>query len=88
MHRGTPILLKRIGRRIAEAREARGLTQEKYAELLKVAPRYLQRIEAGEENLTVDSLVKLAAKLKMTPAEFFAMPERPRRRAGSRNLRD
>lgn len=82
MHPRSAPLLKRIGRRVAEAREARGLTQEKCAELLKVTPRYLQRVEAGEENLTIDSLVKLGAKLKVDPADFFVMPVTPTPRPG------
>jgi transcriptional regulator with XRE-family HTH domain len=38
---------------VAERRRAYGLTQEQLAEKLDVSLKYLQRVEAGEENLTL-----------------------------------
>lgn len=74
-------LLRDVGRRIAEARRRRGLTQEQLAELLRVSERYLRRIEAGEENLTLMSLARIADKLGTPVAALLdAAPEPPKRR--------
>jgi transcriptional regulator with XRE-family HTH domain len=48
-----------IGRRVAELRVARELTQERLAEKAAVSVKYLQRVEAGRENLTIESMVRL-----------------------------
>lgn len=63
-----------LGRRVAELRRTRDLTQEDLAEKLEVTPRYLQSIEAGRENLGLDSLVKLATALRVRVAELFTPP--------------
>lgn len=77
-----------IGRRIAELRAARGLTQEQLAERLGIDPTHLQKIEGGRLNVTVRTLVTLAAALGCTPGELFEAPQsrevkvgRPRRRS-------
>jgi transcriptional regulator with XRE-family HTH domain len=60
-----------VGRRIAQARRARGWTQEYLAERLDVSPRYVQFVEAGKENLTIDSLAKVARVLRVAVADLF-----------------
>ena len=67
-------LLRDLGRRVAELRAARGLTQQQFAEELEVAVRYLQGIEAGHENLSVRSLSKLADALEVEVRELFNEP--------------
>ena len=49
-----------VGHRIAELRAARGSTQEQFATEANVSLKYLQRVEAGRENLTIRSLVRFA----------------------------
>lgn len=44
-------------------RGARGLTQEKLAELVDVDRRYIQRIEAGTANPGIDVLTRLKEAL-------------------------
>lgn len=63
-----------VGRRVAEIRALRGLTQEKLAAQADVTLKYLQRIEAGKENLTLESLVHLANLLQADLVEFFVKP--------------
>ena len=82
-------ILIRLGRRVAELRAASGRTQEALAEELDVSAAYLQRVEAGTENLTVRSLVRLAVHLGVAlealfeaPAETTRRTGRPRRRTG------
>ncbi len=76
-------VLKNVGRRIAEIRVARELTQERFAEtVLGVSLKYAQAIEAGRENLTVESLVKIAVKLRVPVASLFERPASTRVRRG------
>lgn len=67
-------LLRDLGRRVAELRAARGLTQQQFAEELEVTVRYLQGIEAGGENLSVRSLSKLADALEVEVRALFDEP--------------
>lgn len=68
-------LLRDVGRRAAELRTERGLTQEEFAVVLRISARYLRRIEAGEKNLTLTTLAKLANRLGVP---LSALLERPR----------
>lgn len=64
-------LLRHVGRRIAQLRSEGGLTQEELAARLRISDRYLRRIEAGEMNLTLWSLAKIANKLGVGMAAFL-----------------
>jgi transcriptional regulator with XRE-family HTH domain len=69
-------VLKDIGRRVAEIRCTHGMTQERFAEeVLGMSLKYLQAVEAGRENLTVASLVKLANLVRIPVAELFVPPK-------------
>ncbi len=75
-----------MGRRIAALRLACGVTQERLAEGAGVDARYLQRIEAGEKNITIETLVKIANVLRVGVASLFAeepAPVRGARASGS-----
>jgi transcriptional regulator with XRE-family HTH domain len=76
----------RVGQSIAAFRRTRGLTQETFAEELDVSVRYIQSVEAGDENLTLDSLTQLAARLGLSLGallrEAFAAAPSARRRSG------
>jgi UDP-N-acetylglucosamine 1-carboxyvinyltransferase len=67
---------KRVGRRIAELRIQGGLTQADFSEEVGVGLRYLQRVEGGQENLSLDSMVKLANKLDVDIIDLFRVPNR------------
>lgn len=83
-----------IGRRVAELRAAKGLTQAQFAEVLGVDVTHLQKIEGGRLNVTVRTMVTLAAALELRGlAELFAPPAsrevrpgRPKRRKGSESV--
>ncbi len=76
-------VLRDVGRRVAEIREERGMTQEALSERLGVNMPYLQRIEAGRENLTIRSLVHLAVALGVRVVALFDAPkDRTPRKAG------
>ena len=63
-----------VGRRVAEARQMRGLTQQQFAEALGVSLPYVQRIERGTQNLTIRSLVALSSLLGVTVPSLFDAP--------------
>lgn len=71
-------LLRNLGRRIAEIRAERGLTQEELAEAMQVTPRYIQSVEAGDENLTVRTLVKFANAFAIPVPDLFLAPTKPK----------
>lgn len=51
--------LKAVGEGVRRERKAAGLTQEKLAEKADLAPRVLQRIEAGEITILISTLRRL-----------------------------
>lgn len=71
-------VLRGVGRRVAEIRRDLGQTQEQLAETLDVSVRYVQMVEAGTENLTVETLVKIANVLRVGVADLFAPPTKPK----------
>lgn len=74
-----PTVLDQVGRRLAELRRAHGWTQEQMSERLGVLTSYLQRIEAGRENLTLGSLVALANVLGTSLTDIFRPPATARK---------
>lgn len=68
-------VLRDVGRRVSELRVTQGLTQEALSERLGVNLQYLQRIEAGRENLTIRSIVHLAVTLGVRIATLFEPPQ-------------
>lgn len=60
-----------IGARIRSLREAKGMTQEKLAEVMDINSKYLSNIERGKENPTLDMLIKFAEALKVEMWEMF-----------------
>jgi transcriptional regulator with XRE-family HTH domain len=67
-------VLRDLGRRVAELRAGRGMTQDQLSAKLDVYVQYLQRVERGVENLTVASLVRVADALEAHVADLFAVP--------------
>ena len=52
---------KRLVARVKQIRRARGLTQEQFAELADLDPKYYQHVEAGRKpNPEMETLLKLA----------------------------
>ena len=56
-------LARNVGRRVMELRVRRGLTQQALADRLGSSLRYVQRVEAGDYNFTLESLVRLGNTL-------------------------
>lgn len=82
-----------VARRLAELRRARGLTQDQAAERTGVAWRHLQRLEAGTENPTIETLYRVVSGYGASLADLFVegtsapdgappVPRRERERPG------
>jgi len=63
-----------LGKRIKELRKARGLSQEALAEKMDGHPKYLGSVERGEQNPTIEFLMKLATALKVDLVDLFNHP--------------
>ena len=63
--------LKRVGSNVRKARILKGLSMEATANEADIEYRQLGRIERGEVNTTILSLLKIAEALKVSVTEFF-----------------
>lgn len=64
-------LRKLFGRRVAELRKEKSLTQEQLARILKKDPVFVAYIEGGQRSPSFVTLHKLAATLDVHPADLF-----------------
>lgn len=71
-------LIIRVGRRIAELRKARGITQADLAERMRCSVQYVGLLERGKQNLTITKMAEIAAVLGAT---FDDLTRKPRRRS-------
>lgn len=65
----------RFGKRIFDLRTAKGLTQEKLAEIATMHWTYLGGIERGERNPTLINIEKLADALGTSLSELFSFDQ-------------
>lgn len=56
----------KIGRQIKNAREAAGLTQEKFSELVGLAPKNVSDIERGVVGISLSALTRICEVLSIT----------------------
>ena len=61
-----------IGKRIAEIRAKKGMTQEQLAGKMGIGPKYLSSIERGKENPTLNTLITLSKALGVDLGEIFS----------------
>ena len=71
------VVQRMVGRAVAAFRRASGMTQAELAARASVAVQYVQRVEAGKQNLTIATCVKFANALGVEPVRLFAPVERP-----------
>ena len=57
--------LVKIGKTIRQARLDRDISQERLAEIANLGRTYMGRIERGEQNLSIQNLIKIAFALKL-----------------------
>jgi XRE family aerobic/anaerobic benzoate catabolism transcriptional regulator len=64
----------KVGERVRVAREAQGLTRKKLSDLSRISQRYLAQLEAGEGNISIALLHRVATALNR-PVEWFVVGE-------------
>jgi transcriptional regulator with XRE-family HTH domain len=69
--RPAPLYRKKIGYAIRTRRDAAGVSQEQLAELTERHRNYIGLVERGEQNLTLDSLVRIAKALKCKASDLL-----------------
>ena len=63
--------LKRFGANVRRERTARRLTQEKLAELVDLNPRTVQKIEAGQVNILLTTVLRIQRSLRCSWEELL-----------------
>ena len=70
-------VVMQLGKRIAELRVERGLSQGTLAERVRTTPQWISQLERGTRSPTVHTLCKLANALDLTLADLFATTPAP-----------
>jgi transcriptional regulator with XRE-family HTH domain len=65
-----------LGSNLRAYREAESLSQEAFADVLGVHRTYMGALERGERNLSLKSVEKIAAKLKIEPLLLLSEADR------------
>ena len=65
-----------VGRNLAAYREARGLSQEAFADVFGWGPTYMGKLERGQCNLTLRTLESYASRIGVDPLSLLT-PEVP-----------
>lgn len=65
-----PNLIK-IGKRIRAIREERGYSQEEFAAAAQLGRSYAGRVERGEQNISMQSLIQIALTLEIEVGQLF-----------------
>ena len=60
-----------FGRRVRDLRQARGLSQEKLAELADLHRTYVSSLERGQRNVSLENIHALARGLGVRPQDLF-----------------
>jgi transcriptional regulator with XRE-family HTH domain len=62
---------KRFGKRIKELRQARGLSQEALAGLVKVDTNCISKVEKGEWDISIEMIQKLSIAFQINISDLF-----------------
>jgi transcriptional regulator with XRE-family HTH domain len=65
------LVLNQLGSRIREIRKTRNMTQDDLADKCKFEKGNLSRIETGQTNLTMRSLLRISQALEVPIADLF-----------------
>ena len=64
-------IAERVGQGLRQLRTAKGLSQEAFADSIRMHRAYYSAIERGEKNLTLSTLARVAAGLGITMASLL-----------------
>lgn len=65
------IIRRKVGERIKEVREQKGLSLRKLEAISEVDFSWLSKLEKGQINFSIDSLTKVMKALKIQPGDLF-----------------
>ena len=68
-------LARRLGDVIRQERKRKGVSQEQLAHIAGLDRTYLQRIEAGRSNPSLDKIEALARALQRHPSDLLALAD-------------
>jgi transcriptional regulator with XRE-family HTH domain len=71
-------VVMQLGKRIAELRRERGMSQGALADKLRSTPQWVSQLERGTRSPTVHTLVKIANALAVAPADLLSSPSKGR----------
>ena len=74
-HRQSQSLRLILAHNLRTMRQARGISQEKLAELAGLHRTYVSSVERGERNISIDNIERLATALSTTPPELIREKE-------------
>ena len=60
-----------LGSRIRDAREAAGLTQERFAEIVSFAPKNVSDIERGVVGISIEALIRICENLSISADDIL-----------------
>lgn len=69
-------VVKQLGKRIAELRVAKQLSQGDLAQKIRATPQWISQLERGTRSPTVHTLVKLANALDVPLGDLIETPKR------------
>lgn len=76
-------LQRNVGRNLRAYREAHDLSQEAFADVLKVHRTYMGGIERGERNLTLKTLERIASWIDADPLALLQPADDERSQGGN-----
>lgn len=62
---------RKLGLRLRQCREAKGLTLEQAGERVGMNWRVIQRVEAGQSNVTLGTLYRISSRLEIDLSDLF-----------------
>jgi len=62
----------RVGRNVHRLREDAGITKSRFALMVGISRPYLDAIESGRANITLEVVGRIAAGLDTSPAELLS----------------
>ncbi len=63
--------LVKIGKLIREARKAKNYSQEGFAAEAGLGRTYMGRVERGEQNISIQNLIRIALTLRVEPSDLI-----------------
>lgn len=72
-----PTVLLSFGQAVRQARKAKGLSQEAFADRCGIDRSYMGGVERGERNIALVNIEKIVRALDMQPSQFFRALDEP-----------